>query len=98
MPSNARTTDQMRLRLGNRQQEVHSFGSSQALIPGSSITSCERKIWVHLQEKSVTVVSYDEANLLVGTFRPERGSESALLYSCFLPTMTAVSNRDWGQS
>jgi hypothetical protein len=73
----------MRLRLGNRQQEVHSFGSSQALI--LSITSCERKIWVHGQEiwvhgqeKSVTVVSYDEANLLAGTFRPERGSESAL--------------------
>jgi hypothetical protein len=31
--ANARTTDQMRLRLGSRQQEVHSFGSSQALIP-----------------------------------------------------------------
>jgi hypothetical protein len=66
--------------------------------PDPSITSCERKIWVDLQEKSVRVVSHDEANLLPGTFRPKRHSDSALFFSCFLPTITAVSNRDWGRS
>jgi hypothetical protein len=40
--ANVRTPDQIRLRLGNRQQEVLSFRSS--LPCRSSITSCESKI------------------------------------------------------
>jgi hypothetical protein len=65
----------MRLRLGNRQQEALSFRSSQALLLGQSITSCERKIWVRrLKAGFVAVALSKEVNQLK-LYDPKRSTD-----------------------
>jgi hypothetical protein len=69
MQANVRTPDQIRLPLGNRQQEVLSFRSWSLCRP--SITSCERKIGWTFKKSPLRLCHTTKPTCLLELFGPK---------------------------